>query len=165
MVKRNFHFGFTFVELAVLILILASLLLIAFPKFRNIVPQTHLLSSGRRITGVVRRLYYEAAFSKKKCSFTLSIDNGYYILQKEIREGEMEKLEKGTGKLLSGVTFRDVIVCGERIDRGEAHINFLPSGVVEPSIIHLTDSEGNDLSVVVNAFTGKAKLCSGYVEE
>ena len=165
MAKRNLRFGFTFIELAILILILASFLLIAFQKFQNIFPQTHLLSSGRRIAGVVSMLYHEAAFSGKKCSLSLVIDKGYYLLEKEIQEGEMRKFGKGTGKLLPGVTFRDVIVCGRKIDKGEAYINFLPSGVVDPSILHLTGSDGAELSIVVNAFTGRVELCSGYVEE
>ena len=164
-ITQTLKVGFTLIELAVIVVILSSLLLISLPKFQNIFPQTHLLSSARRIAGEVNRLYHETGFSGRRSCLSLTLEKGEYWALKGMPEGEMEKLDWGLGKLLPGVRFQDVVVAGKKIDGGTAHIDFSPYGLVEHSIIHLVNSDGDELSIIINSFTGKVELSHGYVEE
>lgn len=162
--EKHSRAGFTLVELAIVIFILSSILIIAIPKFQSIFPQAHLLSSARRMAGEVRRLYYEAAFGGRKYSLGFSLETGQYWSLIEMPGGEMKTREGKVRKLLPGVSFVDVVVAGRKMDKGEARVNFLPCGVVEPSIIHLVNSEGEQLSIIINGFTGKVELYDGYKE-
>ncbi len=156
--------GLTLIELAVIVFILSSLLLIVLPKFQNIFPRTHLLSSARRIAGEVNRLYHEAGFSGRRSCLSLALEKGEYLALREVPEAEMEKLDGGLGRLLPGVRFQDVVVAGKKIDEGTAHIDFSPYGLVEHSIIHLVNSDGDELSIIINSWTGKVELSPGYEE-
>lgn len=156
--------GFTLIEIAVIVVILSSLLLISFPKFQNIFPQTHLLSSARRIAGEVRRLYHEAVFTGRRSCLSLALEKGEYLALREVPGAEMEKLDGGLGRLLPGVRFQDVVVAGKKINEGTAHIDFSPYGLIEHSIIHLVNSDGDELSIIINRFTGKVELSPGYKE-
>jgi prepilin-type N-terminal cleavage/methylation domain-containing protein len=157
--------GFTLIEIAAVIFVLSSFLLIVLPSFRNIFPRTHLLSSGRRIAGEINRLYYETVFTGRSGSLSLAFDSGEYWSDRESPEGGMEDRGAVPKKLLPGVSFRDVAVAGRKVIEGSAHIDFSPYGLVEPSVIHLVNSDGDELSIMINAFTGKVKIHDGYVEE
>ena len=164
----NFLAGFTFIELLIVLLILSVSLLIVLPNFRNILPGTHLSSSARYVAAAISWLYHEAGLSGRKCRLNLDLDEDEYWFEKEAAEGEMEKLEgnlQGVRRLLQGVSFRDVVTETKKVEEGEVYIDFSPYGFVEPAIIHLVNSEGEQLSITINSFTGRAEIQEGYVEE
>jgi prepilin-type N-terminal cleavage/methylation domain-containing protein len=157
--------GFTLIEIAVVILVLSSFLLIVLPSFRNVSPRTYLLSSGRRIAGEINRLYHETVFTGRSSRLSFVLDRGEYWSDREVPEGGTEDRGVVPEKLLPGVSFQDVAVAGRKVVEGSAHIDFSPCGLVEPSVIHLVNSDGDELSIMINAFTGKVEIHDGYVEE
>lgn len=164
----NFLAGFTFIELLIVLVILSFSLLIVLPNFMNILPGTHLSSSARYVAAAISWLYHEAGLSGRKCRLNFDLDEDAYWFAKETDEGEMEKLEgnlQGVKRLLPGVSFLDVITETKKVDEGEVYIDFSPYGFVEPAIIHLVNSEGDQLSITINSFTGRAEIQKGYVEE
>ncbi len=166
--NRNFLTGFTFIELIVILFILSFTLLIVLPNFKNILPGTHLSSSARYIAAQVSWLYQEAGLSGKKCRLNFDLEKDAYWVAKETVDGKMEKLAgslQEVKKLLPGVSFRDIVTEIRKVDEGETYIDFSPYGFVEPVIIHLVNSQGEELSIIVNSFTGRAGIHEGYVEE
>jgi hypothetical protein len=74
-----------------------------------------------------------------------------------------------TSKKLSlprGVIFEDVITeqAKEPITQGQATAHFFPHGFTERTILHLKDSEGRQLSLIVSALLGQTKLVEHYVK-
>ena len=157
--------GFTLIEIAAVILVLSSFLLIVLPSFRNVFPRTRLLSSGRRMAGEINRLYHETVFTGRSSRLSFVLGRGEYWSDREVPEGGTENREVVPEKLLPGVSFRDISVAGRKVVEGSAHIDFSPYGLVEPSVIHLVNSDGDELSIMINAFTGKVEIRDGYVEE
>ena len=160
--------GLTFIELVIILFILSFTILIVLPNFKNIFPETHLSSSGRIIAGEISWLYSEAGFSGRKCRLNFDLDENQYWAARETLEGEMERLEgnlAGVKGLLPGVSFQDVVTGTRKIEEGEAHVDFSPYGLVEPVIIHLVNSKGDNLSIIINCFTGRAEIHNGYIME
>ena len=157
--------GFTLIEIAAVILVLSSFLLIVLPSFRNIFPRTRLLSSGRRIAGEINRLYHETVFTGRNGRLCFILERGEYWSDRDVPEGGTDDRGVEPGKLLPGVSFRDISVAGRKVVEGEAHIDFSPYGLVEPSVIHLVNSDGDEISIMINPFTGKVEIRDGYVEE
>jgi prepilin-type N-terminal cleavage/methylation domain-containing protein len=157
--------GFTLIEIAAVILVLSSFLLIVLPSFRNVFPRTRLLSSGRRMAGEINRLYHETVFTGRNGRLCFVLERGEYWSDRDVPEGGTEARGIEPEKLLSGVSFRDISVAGRKVVEGEAHIDFSPCGLVEPSVIHLVNSDGDEISIMINPFTGKVEIHDGYVEE
>lgn len=166
--NENFLTGFTFIELIIILLILSFTLLIVLPNFKNILPETQLSSSARRITAQISWLYHEAGLSGRKCRLNFDLEKGVYWTEKETADGQMKKLRgnlQEMKKLLPGVSFRDIVTETGKEEEEVTHIDFSPYGFAEPAIIHLVNSQGQELSIIVNSFTGRAKIHDGYVEE
>jgi len=165
---RNFLTGFTFIELVVVVFILSLMLLIALPNFKNVFPGTYLSSSARRIAGEISWLHHEAGFSGRRYRLNIDLDEHGYWAVREVLGDEMKMSAvdmPAMKKLLPGVSFRDVVTGTEKVEEGEAHIDFSPYGLIEPAVIHLVNSEGEELSVMINCFTGKAEILCGYIEQ
>lgn len=65
------------------------------------------------------------------------------------------------------IKIRDVYVAHqeEPVSGGQAFLYFFPHGLTEKSVIHLSDEEGeNNMTIVVNPVTGKARIENGYLE-
>ena len=68
--------------------------------------------------------------------------------------------------LPSNLKFTDVMTAGGgKKTEGIADTHFYVHGYIEPTIIHLEDSNKIAFSLLVNPLTGKVKIIEGYVEE
>lgn len=79
-------------------------------------------------------------------------------------------LEKSlTRKKLSlpqGVLFTDVLTeqSPDPIKEGMAYAHFFPHGLTERTIIHLKDTEGHEISLVISSLVGRTSLFLRYVK-
>jgi prepilin-type N-terminal cleavage/methylation domain-containing protein len=160
--------GFTLIELAVVILLIGVFFLLAIPKFENIT-DVNIKSASRRLGGTVRYLYSEAVFKKNVYKLLFDIDNGEYWIQ--VLDGNEFKIPADPflrkKKLPEGVYFKDIITqrsAGKTQKGSGEFILFMPTGFVEPAVIHLEAQGGVDYTIATKPYTGGTIVLDRYAD-
>ena len=162
--------GFTILELLVVILIIGAFFAVAVPKFQDMT-QVNLKSASRNLTATIKYLYNEAAFKKNIYRLNFDIENGEYWVE-SLEGNEFSLSEDSTSqdrhRLPNGVYFKDVIT--ERsldrnpLDEEDEYILFLPTGFVEPAVIHIYTDDETYYTLATKPYTGGTKVYNEYVE-
>ena len=160
--------GFTLIELAVVVAILAVMVALVAPKLGEL-GEANLKGSARHLTGMIRFLHEESQAKKREYRLRFDIQDGRYwaetFMPLSESAGEFRKMTSviaGEGRLTGQTTFRD-IKAGSHPD--DPYILFTPDGWVENAIIHLRDGSDRDFSLRVKPITANTELLEGYVEE
>jgi len=166
--KRND--GFTLLEVLVVILIIGAFFFVAVPKFQDLT-QVNLKSASRNLTATIKYLYNEAAFKKTIHRLTFDIEAGEYWVE-TLNGNEFGLSEDSANqkrhKLPDGIYFKDVIT--ERtlernpLDDENEYILFLPTGFVEPAVIHIFTDDERYYTLATKPYTGGTKVYDEYVE-
>jgi prepilin-type N-terminal cleavage/methylation domain-containing protein len=158
--------GFTLIELGIVVFILAAFLLVAVPKFDNFT-EGNLKSGSRNLSTTIRYLYSEAAFKKKIHKLAFDIDKGeYWVEILEVDEYVVSPdpfLRKR--KLPDNVFFKDIVTqrsLGLSTGGRDEFILFLPSGFVEPVVIHLESESGDIYTLATKPYTGATSVFDEY---
>ena len=161
--------GFTLLELLVVMFLIGLFSYFAVPKFQDLT-QVNLKSASRNLIGTIKYLYNEAAFKKKIYKLVFDLENNeYWVLVLEGNE-YIEPLDSPHKryKLPNGVYFEDVIT--ERtlnrssLNDEENFILFLPTGFVEPAVIHIATDNDKQYTLETKPYTGGTRVYDGYVE-
>lgn len=157
--------GFTLIELAIVIFLIALFAMIAIPLVAGM-GERGLDASARRIAGTVKYLYNEAALTGSLHRLVFNLDEGTFAAKRQQKNGELEELG-GTGrrqKLKGDVKFRDVTIAARgSYTSGEVTADIYPVGWMEETVIHL-DREGKVLTLRLMPFTGATEIYEGYRE-
>ena len=157
--------GFTLIELIVVIAILATVLLIAFPAMKTL-EGYGFRSDARRMAGLIRRLddsatteglYYRFWFYVEEESFLVeSSSDGVVFIPADDPDIRGFSLGKNT-------EIMDVVISGlGRVSSGEAAVIFNPSAGADPFSLHLQSGELS-ITLSYNPYSGKVKITRGYV--
>ena len=160
--------GFTLIELAVVIFLLGAFFLVAIPRFKDIA-DVNIKSASRRLSSLIRLLYNEAAFKKKLYKLEFDVGNGEYWV--EVQDGNEFVIPNdpilGRKKLPEGVYFKDITTqrsTGRTLERGDLFILFMPTGFVEPAVIHLEAESGANYTIATKPYTGGTIVIDEYVD-
>jgi len=163
------HSGFTLIELLVVIFLVGAFVFIAVPKIKSST-EINVKSASRNLSGTIKYLYNEAAFKKNIYRLVFDIDSGEYWV--EVLSGNeymvsTEYLHKKR-KLPGGVHFKDIVT--ERtlgrssLDGSGEFILFLPTGFVEPAVIHLVTDSEDYYTLETKPYTGGTRVYDEYVQ-
>lgn len=161
--------GFTLLELLVVVLLISAFVFIAVPKIKS-GTEINIKSAATNLTGTIRYLYNEAAFKKNIYRLVFDterdeywvevLDNNEYVVSNEYLH------KKRT--LPAGVHFKDVItertLSRSRLDDPREFILFLPTGFVEPAVIHLVTDSEDYYTLETKPYTGGTRVYDEYVE-
>ena len=160
--------GFTLIELAVVVAILAVMITLIAPRLGEI-GEANLKRSARHLTGMIRFLHEESQAKKTVYRLMFDLQDGKYwaeaetITQENAREfRRATSAIGGEGSLAGATTFRDIKVASHP---DEHYMLFTPDGWVEHTLIHLRDGSDKDFTLKVKPLTGHTELVDGYVEE
>lgn len=160
--------GFTIIEIIIVVVILSSFLLVAVPRLDNFT-EGNLKSGSRNLSTTIRYLYSEAAFKKKIHKLAFDIDEAeYWVEVLEVDEYEVSTdpfLKKR--KLPNNVSFKDIVTLrslGISTEGKDEFILFLPSGFVEPVVIHLESNSGDVYTLATKPYTGATAVFDEYKE-
>ena len=152
--------GFTLLELFVVLLIISTFLTLVTVRIEKTISRGDLSESVRILVRGIQGSRSRALFSREKQYLYLKIESGEYLIR-----GESQK-QPYKGSLPDGVIIQDVLFpLKGKVMEGEAEIVFLPNGCTERVLIHLENSEGNNLTLKVDPFTADVKVQEGYIEE
>jgi prepilin-type N-terminal cleavage/methylation domain-containing protein len=163
---KSTNHGFTLIELAVVILIIALFSAITVPLISGAIDDG-MRTSARRLVGTAKHLYNEAALNRLEYRLIFNVDEGTYRAQRLEANGELVDVEGlGRRRQLKGETrFQDVQVAGRgRWSSGEVTMGIHPGGWLEETVIHLHNGKGKVLTLRVMPFTGSTEVYDGYRE-
>ncbi len=161
--KLNKQRGFTLLELTIVVLLLSLFAALTIPVLSRF-GRDDLAWSSRRIAGTVQFLFNEAAISGREHRLAFELQQNRMTAVLVEKNGETVSLERWEKRLIlpENVKVKDVHIAGRGVfSSGSANIHFLPSGFLEESLIHLSDTE-KDMTLRLNPFTGATEVREGY---
>jgi Tfp pilus assembly protein FimT len=167
-IGRRSNSGFTFLELALVLVLLGLALFLAVPPLQEVSSGGKLEKAARKLAAVIRHARGLAAATGTPHLLTLDVKKGLYWIGPEISRKEpvgddqMDILEQHA--LPSSIKFKDVETAGQGlVMEGAASIHFWANGLVETSTIHLRDDRNRDVTLIPNPLTGSVEVVKKYV--
>ena len=151
--------GFTLVELAVIILIIAACVTVVFPKFSNgLLDQQRLRSSVSKIAGIAEYARQRAVSTHLTHLLHFNIEQGTYWVTAHTPDGKLMPMTDGLnlkGRLPEDIRFSGIDFPDIRTDSGDVvTIEFSPQGWIEPVTVYVASSQGRKMSVVMHEMLG-----------
>jgi len=155
----------------VVLLVIGLLLGIAYPNM-NRVFDVKFKSSARILAGTIQYAFNSAAMQKTYVRLHYSIDTGEYWITTFTQESEEtgEFVEDplaivSRNELPVGVKFEDIVTLSAgKIDEGETTTMFMPTGMAEPTVIHLGNEDGEIFTILVKPLSGRSEILDGYID-
>jgi prepilin-type N-terminal cleavage/methylation domain-containing protein len=160
--------GFTFLELAIVLVLLGLVLFLAVPRLQDFASGGKLEKAARKMVAVIRHARGLAAGTGMPHLLNLDIEKGrYWISMETSKEGPFAE-DKGEAleqhKLPSPIKFKDVETLGKGpVVNGIVSIHFWANGLVETSLIHLRDDQDRNVTLILNPLSGSVEVLNKYV--
>jgi len=135
--------GFTFVELIVVLAILAGLAALVAPSFSRTVESARLRTAASDVRSTFARARALAVASARERSAVFDLSRGEFGVDNEAVRLLPETIRLGA-----------VLPGGDRLDRGSVRFRFFPDGGGEEAEISVTAQDGGALRVTVDPLTG-----------
>ncbi|MFC1604210.1 Tfp pilus assembly protein FimT/FimU [Planctomycetota bacterium] len=154
--------GFTLIELAVVLLVIAVSITIVFPKLDvDWVQRARLRSTTNRIANIAEYAHQRAACARLTHLLNIDAAQGTYWVTSQTSEGKGVPITDNLGlkgRLPEGVQFAEVELLGtDTSSQDVVMIRFNPQGWADPAIVHLTCSTGDTMSVVIDELSGQVE--------
>lgn len=161
--RLNNQRAFTLMELCIVLFLLSLFAVISVPLFSS-VGENNLNHSTRRLSGIVKYLYNEAALTATAHRLVVKIEDGLCTPQKRSEQGEWLATNGSVRsyQLPANVQITEVWIDGKGgLNTGTATIDFHPQGWLPATTFHLQQGE-MQLSLHLLPFTGTAEVEEGY---
>ncbi len=162
--------GFTLMELAVVLAVMALLAAISYPKLQHWM-EAPLHKGARQMTAVIEQLHERAVMTRQIHRLRLEVAGDRYWMEILQRTEETEEFValRPERSLPTGVWLRDLVTAQEvTVTNGEAAIYFYPIGRLDRVVLHLEQRDGalveDELSLIPHPLTGRVTIAEGYVE-
>ena len=157
--------GFTLIELTIVIALFGLFTLISLPLLSNF-GESGLERAARRLAGVTRHLFNEAALTGKEHRLVFDPPAASYRALVRRDSGELVPTGRTHQEQLpQGVRFRDIQQPGHGSSGGgEVIARIYPVGWMQETILHLSDENGESMTVRLLPFTGTTEVYAGYRE-
>ncbi len=157
--------AFTLLELVVVMVLIALTISLAVPKISNFLYTDQLKVAVRKLVGLINEssqlaLRYQAPYLLKY------IDRERrFVVEPEQRDDRENPAKNDRSlRLNESVILKDLWSWyGGTRSSQEFVIRFNKNGYVEPTVIHLRDEGGKEMSVVLSPFLGKVQVVGSYV--
>jgi prepilin-type N-terminal cleavage/methylation domain-containing protein len=159
--------GFTLVELAMVILVIGMVGAFAVPRVVGVLERQQLRQTVNVVRGFVRYLQAHAAFTKRVYRLVFDLDRQVLSVCYLTADGcQREATRELRDYALPGaVRILDVVSPqGQKIREGVAATHFHPTGLAEPSTIHLEGDNKQWVTVIIVPLAGGVRVVEGYVE-
>lgn len=135
--------GFTFVELIVVLAILAGLAALVAPSFSRTIASARLRAAASDVRTTFARARALAVASARERSAVFDLSRGEFGVDNE-----------AVRILPDTIRLEAVVPGGGRLDRGSVRVRFFPDGGGEEAVISVTAQDGGALRVTVDPLTG-----------
>ncbi len=159
--------GFTLLEIALVLLIMAVILMLALPRLRD-PGRAELMAQSKRLVNIFKLLRSEAVLNGY--AYRLNFDLGaqrYWVTADESADlgdfvHELGQLARGT-QLHEPVAIADVVLptLAGKVNQGQIYTVFYPDGSVDPTVIHLATPR-EAYTLWLNPMNGRLNIAAGY---
>ena len=167
--------GFTLIELTLVILVIGIIGALVLPRFGGMVDRQQVRRSVNVLRGMVRQLHAKAALTKRIYRLTFDLEEQrvtvcYLESLSTVREGDVACVAESSREMRGyvmpkAVRLLDVVSSsGEKVREGAAMTHFHPTGLAEPSVVHLQTSDEAHVTLFIEALAGRVKVVHGYAE-
>ncbi|MGQ9695499.1 MAG: hypothetical protein ACUVWV_12245 [Thermodesulfobacteriota bacterium] len=160
--------GFTLWELTIVLFLLGFILLLTFPNFRDLLFFPDIKRGVLSLVGAIKYAQSQAATTKQIHRLMIDVrDNTFWLLREEEKGKFMRdpSLYGQPRSLPGGIIFWDVIHPEQgQVTKGEAHIDFYPTGWAEEGTVHLKRKEEEFFTIFINPLGGRVEISEGYLQ-
>jgi general secretion pathway protein H len=158
--------GFTLLELIVVMVLIGIVTSFTVPRIADFLFADQLKGTVRKLVGLINQTSLLA--QQRQVSYLLTYDAGQHRFK--VEPEQQEEAGKDAGERIGGLPLaRSVTVkylwswYGGTRSAKEFVIRFSKNGYIEPTIIHLQEEGGDELSVVLSPFLGKVRIVDSAV--
>ena len=167
--------GFTLIELTMVILVIGIVGTLVLPRFGGLLDRQQMRRTVNVVRGMVRQLHAKAALTKRVYRLTFDLDEQQltvcYLeslpataLEDDACVAESSREMRGYA-MPDAVQLLDVVSAeGEKVLEGTAMTHFHPTGLTEPSVVHLQTPDEAHVTLFIEALAGRVKVVYGYAE-
>lgn len=158
--------GFTFLELAVVILLIGLMIGLSTPRIRYALLTDDLKGTARTIIGLVKGLREDAIREQRAYWIYFDLEsNRYWVAWTSMTLEEEARARERASTLPQGVRVKDIWFRDKgKTATGEAAIRFDRRGYVPHSVIHLGSEDGRDFTLELSPFLGRIKVYEKYID-
>lgn len=167
--------GFTLVELTLVILVIGIVGALVLPRFGGLLDRQQTRRSVNVLRGMVRQLHAKAALTKRVYRLNFDLEGqrvtACYLQSPSPDESEEAVCVVESSREMRGfdmpaaVRLLDVVSSsGEKISEGTAMSHFHPTGLAEPSVVHLQTLDDTHVTLFIEPLAGRVKVVPGYAE-
>jgi general secretion pathway protein H len=163
--------GFTLIELGLVLLIIAVVVALVVPRFRD---QSHveLIEQTRKLAATFRFLQDEAVLNGRVYRLNFDLDQQRYFVTSADEGAAIGDFQRESGVLAHGsampsnlqIADVDVPSSGGKLYQGVAYTHFYPDGYVDATVVHLDNGQEVYTLYVPQPLTGRAYVASGYLD-
>ena len=153
-------------ELIVVMLLIALTVSFAVPRFADFLYTDQFKVTARKLVGLINQTSQLAQRHQAPYLLLYIAGERRFVVEPEQQVDGMHSGQNDRGfRLVESVSVKDLWSWygGTRLAE-EFVIRFNKNGYVEPTVIHLSDTGGQELSVVLSPFMGKVQIVGSYVE-
>lgn len=159
--------GFTLIELAMVLLVLGIVSAIAMPRVGGMLDRQRMRRTINVVRGTVRYVQARAALTKRVYRLTFDLDkqtmSACYLSAEGCKPEQNHELRAYT--FPAAARLLDVVrPDGEKTVEGEVVTHFHPTGLAEPSTLHLANFADERTTLMITPLGGRVKVLSGYVD-
>ena len=167
--------GFTLIELTMVILVIGIVGALVLPRFGGLLDRQQMRRTVNVVRGMVRQLHAKAALTKRVYRLTFDLDeqqlNVCYLESLPATGSEADTCTAESAREMRGYAMPDAVRLvdvispeGEKVREGTAMTHFHPTGLAEPSVVHLQTPDESHVTLFIEALAGRVKVVYGYAE-
>lgn len=165
-IRTNDH-GYTLIEMMVVLFLISLIAAVIAPKL-NLKQQMGLKAVSRRMATESRALYWESVSRQKVIRLYYDLDKKRISAFQIEPNGEKKSVQIHGARpwsLPKHFRFDRIITLHQgKVDSGKTFTQFFPTGSVEPTTIHLSDSADRSMTLVFSTLNGNVHLYKGDVQ-
>jgi prepilin-type N-terminal cleavage/methylation domain-containing protein len=162
--------GFTLIELTLVLAIMAVVMALTLPRFRD-PGRSELMAQAHRLVLTFRLLRSEAVLSGSAYRLNYDLDQQRYWVTPAEQVADLAAFARDIGSLARGtkletpVGIMDVVLptLAGKVAQGQIYTVFYPDGSIDPTIIHMANGK-EAYTLWLNPMNGHLRMDPGYHE-
>ncbi len=159
--------GFTLMEVMVVVVLAATLALLAMPRLHLFMVPDVEQGVQRELENLILAVREESALARIPMAILYHVESGIFrsaILSREgLPEIEGDPLALSR-RLPEGTRFVDIVTSREtKVNRGYCFTTVWPTGWIEPTTLHIQDEKGKSYTLLIEPVAGTVRLEEGYL--
>jgi prepilin-type N-terminal cleavage/methylation domain-containing protein len=167
--------GFTLLELLVVLLIVALFSALYSVRIEGVLSGGDLRLASRVIMGEISKMRGKAAYTHRNHFMVFNLDENTLTAfstrdsSRGSSEGKVEAEDESFStlvKLPKGVDLEDVVIYQKgKVQQGKVNYTFFANGTVERALIHLRNQKDEAYTLEINPLTGQVTVHDSYIDQ